>query len=67
MPTQKEILLNNLHDTINKKAEKRMKNPLATPKSKPHSGKENKASKFIKSSTSGGKGVKKDKKAPSVL
>jgi hypothetical protein len=72
MPTQKDILTDRLHDAINKKAGKRAKNipaSAATPKSKPRTGKENQASKFVKSTTPG-KGVvpvKKEKKAPSVL
>ena len=36
MPTQKDILMDRLHDAINKKAEKRAKNIPAT-KSKPRS------------------------------
>lgn len=69
MPTQKEILTDRLHDAINKKAGKRVKNPPA--KSKPRSEKENpastQASKSVKSATPGKKAMKKDKKGPSVL
>jgi len=71
MPTQKDVLMDRLHDTINKKAGKSAKNPPATPKSKAQSGKarkENKASKSVKSATPGKRVVtKKEKKPPSIL